>query len=332
MSLDVMTAVWKHSDAKGTDLLLLLALADNADDEGFCFPSYPYLAAKTRMSDRTVRRRISELCDTDELSLVASGRAGRSNEYMVNIHALREKPDHTPKRGGQNDRVAERSTGQNDTPYGQQVAASTVIPNHQEKDTVAGATDSTSEDTEAGTLFPQPAAVPDKPKDTTAQDRETIWAHYVATFDPPRKELTPSRVKLIDRALKECALMEDRVDYLKSAITGLSVWRQQRPGDTALSAVFQTRPGGSTLGDQLQFFVDQATSGGTSARPKVPSVLSGTISARKREVVDMLAYPDSPDHKQRGLAAVEWLKAEVGTEPIIEDGQLQGWREVEKAA
>lgn len=158
---------------------------------------------------------------------------------------------------------------------------------------------------------------------------ETIWLHYVQLFNPPRKELTDSRRRLIERALKECAPMEDRVDYLKSAVTGLHVWRSQKQGDNSLSAVFQTRPGGSTLGDQLQFFVDQATSGGTSASPKVPSVLSGTISARKREVLDMLAYPDSPDHKERGLAAMEWLKNEAATEPIISaSGQLQGWQAV----
>lgn len=321
MSLDVMTAVWKHSDAKGTDLLLLLALADNADDEGFCFPSYPYLAAKTRMSDRTVRRRITELCDTDELTLVASGRGGRSNEYMVNIRALREKPDHTPKRGGQNDRGA---TGQIAQAPGQQVAASTVISNHQEKEPVADAT--------GDQLFDTPGVKQVDAGVSQAQEVVEIWTHYVATFDPPRKELTPSRSRLIERALKECAAMEDRVDYLKSAVTGLWVWRQQRPGDMALSSVFQTRPNGSSLGDQLQFFVDQATSGGTSASPKVPSVLSGTISARKREVLDMVAYPDSPDHKERGLAAVDWLKANAHEEPIIEGGEFKGWRRVEAAA
>lgn len=317
MSIDAMGAVWGHSEHKGSELLVMLAMADNADELGFCFPSYPHLAAKTRLSERQVRRIVTALCDTDELSLTSRGRPGRANEYTVNIAALRAKAVSTAKGGGQDVPSPESGTGHFGPDPGHVMATSTVSTNHQEKQPVAAATDST--------LFPVEIAS-STGADSRATETRAIWEHYVATFDPPRKELTASREKLIHRVLKECEAMEDRVEYLKSAITGLKVWREQRPGDTALSAVFQTRPNGSALGDQLQFFVDQATSGGTSARPKVPSVLSGTISARKREVVDMLAYPDSPDHKQRGLAAVDWLKQEAHEEPIIENGALRGWR------
>lgn len=190
------------------------------------------------------------------------------------------------------------------------------------KEPVAAATDST--------LFPV-EITSSTGDDSRATETRAIWGHYVATFDPPRKELSASRERLIHKVLNECKAMDDRVEYLCAAITGLKVWREQKPGDIALSAVFQTRPNGSALGDQLQFFVDQAQSKGTSARPKVPSVMSGTISARKREVVDMLAYPDSPDHKQRGLAAVDWLRDEAREEPIIENGALRGWRRLESA-
>jgi hypothetical protein len=35
MSIRVMTKVWDHSTQKGSTLLLLLALADHAADDGF---------------------------------------------------------------------------------------------------------------------------------------------------------------------------------------------------------------------------------------------------------------------------------------------------------
>lgn len=60
MSLRVMTWAW------GTKLppaskLLLMALADEADDSGYCFPSQRRLAVKCGITDRTVRRLIVEL-------------------------------------------------------------------------------------------------------------------------------------------------------------------------------------------------------------------------------------------------------------------------------
>ncbi len=39
MSIRVMTAVWEESRAGGVALLCLLALADHADDEGWCYPA-----------------------------------------------------------------------------------------------------------------------------------------------------------------------------------------------------------------------------------------------------------------------------------------------------
>ena len=38
MSIRVMTQVWDTSEQKGSALLLLLALADHAADDGFCWP------------------------------------------------------------------------------------------------------------------------------------------------------------------------------------------------------------------------------------------------------------------------------------------------------
>lgn len=57
MSIKVMTAVWEHSQHKGASLLLLLAIADHAhDDGGGAFPAVGKLAQKIRMSARQVQR------------------------------------------------------------------------------------------------------------------------------------------------------------------------------------------------------------------------------------------------------------------------------------
>jgi len=49
MSVRSIGRVWDHSAASGSFLLMLLAIADFADDDGNAYPSVPTLARKCRM-------------------------------------------------------------------------------------------------------------------------------------------------------------------------------------------------------------------------------------------------------------------------------------------
>ena len=60
MSLRVMSWAWSVQ-LSPTPKLVLMALADEADDTGFCFPSQRRIAAKCSITDRTVRRMLVEL-------------------------------------------------------------------------------------------------------------------------------------------------------------------------------------------------------------------------------------------------------------------------------
>jgi hypothetical protein len=64
MSIRIMSWVWENSIQKGNELLLLLALADSANDQGVCWPSLETLAKKTRMSRRYVKRVMADLKET----------------------------------------------------------------------------------------------------------------------------------------------------------------------------------------------------------------------------------------------------------------------------
>ena len=57
MSIQCIDRVWEHSGQKGAGLLLLLAIAGYAGDNGFAFPGLATLAAKTRLSRRLDPRR-----------------------------------------------------------------------------------------------------------------------------------------------------------------------------------------------------------------------------------------------------------------------------------
>jgi hypothetical protein len=83
MSIRVMTKVWDSSKAKGTDLLLLLAISDNANDAGFAFPGLETLMKKTRLSRPVVMLHIDNLHAIDELYIHAM--QGRVHQYIVKV-------------------------------------------------------------------------------------------------------------------------------------------------------------------------------------------------------------------------------------------------------
>ncbi len=83
MSIRIMALVWEASAQTGGNLLLLLALADFANDEGECWPAVSTLAKKSRMSDRHVRRILRTLEEAGEIErLEAAGQHG-TNRYLI---------------------------------------------------------------------------------------------------------------------------------------------------------------------------------------------------------------------------------------------------------
>lgn len=85
MSIEVMTQVWKHSKQRGAKLLILLALADFANDESVAWPSVDTLAKKARCSRRRVQDAIRDLQDAGELSLQENAGPNGVHLYQVTI-------------------------------------------------------------------------------------------------------------------------------------------------------------------------------------------------------------------------------------------------------
>jgi hypothetical protein len=69
MSVRVMSHVWEHSDARLGARLVLLAIADFANDSGMAWPSVETLAAKSRLSSRQVQRILRQLVNDGDLTL-----------------------------------------------------------------------------------------------------------------------------------------------------------------------------------------------------------------------------------------------------------------------
>jgi len=85
MSVRTVTRVWEHSKQSSTDLLLLLAIADHADDDGVCWPGIPRLAAKTRTSERQTIRNVEKLAQSGEIFLSRQCGRGNSNLYFITV-------------------------------------------------------------------------------------------------------------------------------------------------------------------------------------------------------------------------------------------------------
>jgi hypothetical protein len=86
VSINAINLVWKHSRARGAGLCIMLAIADWVNDQhGYAWPSIDAIAAKARVSVRTVQREIDELQALGELAVhYNSGRNG-VNRYYVTI-------------------------------------------------------------------------------------------------------------------------------------------------------------------------------------------------------------------------------------------------------
>ena len=118
MSIEMMTLVWHHSTNSGSVLLLELAIADHAHDDGTgAYPSNERLAIYARGCERNIRYIIAKLLESKEVSVEYNAGPHGANLYTINVKLLRRLPDQIPtRRGGQ------RLPGGKDCPRGAKIA------------------------------------------------------------------------------------------------------------------------------------------------------------------------------------------------------------------
>ena len=92
MSLKAMSHVWEHSEQRGSRLLMLLAIADFADDHGIAYPGIERLARKTRMSERNAQMTLRALEQAGEL-LIETGKGIETGHGCTNRYNLKRYQD-----------------------------------------------------------------------------------------------------------------------------------------------------------------------------------------------------------------------------------------------
>lgn len=87
-----MSAVWKSANVSGSHLLVLLALADFATDEGLAWPAIKTLAEKARISERQTQEVLRSLEEQGYLSIGMNEGPHRTNVYRVQIEGADSAP------------------------------------------------------------------------------------------------------------------------------------------------------------------------------------------------------------------------------------------------
>lgn len=107
MSVRALSHVWQHSQQKGGNLLVLLALADFADDEGVSWASASKIAEKSRLDERHARRILRELESAGEITVerrLRDNGSCTSSLFRVapdkmSAQGVKPHPDVKPSRG-----------------------------------------------------------------------------------------------------------------------------------------------------------------------------------------------------------------------------------------
>lgn len=86
MSVSVMTWAWQLR-IPSNEKIVLVALADRANDDGECWPGYASLAEKCSMSERNVMRIVASL-ETKNLLSITTRKDAENNRQKTNIYRL----------------------------------------------------------------------------------------------------------------------------------------------------------------------------------------------------------------------------------------------------
>jgi hypothetical protein len=84
MSIEIMNQVWKSAPVDQGTLLVLLALADSADERTrTCYPGIESLAAKARLSERQVQYCLQRLREIGVIQVVRNASPVKTNLYRI---------------------------------------------------------------------------------------------------------------------------------------------------------------------------------------------------------------------------------------------------------
>lgn len=100
MSIKAMNWYWENSTERGAGLLAILAIADNANDDGEAYPGIPRLAKKIRMTERYTQILLRKLEEKGELKIdtgkgVETGHGATNRYHLLKYQASLDGVNHS---------------------------------------------------------------------------------------------------------------------------------------------------------------------------------------------------------------------------------------------
>ncbi|WP_273688435.1 helix-turn-helix domain-containing protein [Ketogulonicigenium vulgare] len=92
MSVKIMSAIFDSETLGPTERLIMLSLADHADDNGRCYPSIARLCQRTGLKERAVQTNIRTLSAAGYITIIPGGGKGRPNLYFVRANPAADAP------------------------------------------------------------------------------------------------------------------------------------------------------------------------------------------------------------------------------------------------
>lgn len=115
MSLETFLDTWKHSPLNRSRLLLVLALADAADDEGWSSPKVEWLAERARVQPRQAQRILRDLETAGTLEVRPGVGRGRTSSYRLRLEKGVVQDTFSSEKGGAEDTFSVGKGGAHDT-------------------------------------------------------------------------------------------------------------------------------------------------------------------------------------------------------------------------
>ncbi|EPQ0092798.1 helix-turn-helix domain-containing protein [Pseudomonas aeruginosa] len=170
MSTIIMSACWPLQGLTPAQKAVLISLADNANDEGVCWPSVAKIAERTCLSERAVQQAIKVLNECRALSVEA--RQGRSTMFTVTPAAFAPPQKVHPRR---------KCTPAGSAPTPADAAPQPPQEMHPTPADAAPRTVIEPTREPSGNLLPADSGQPDAERDRQQACR-AIWSAYAAAY------------------------------------------------------------------------------------------------------------------------------------------------------
>lgn len=210
MSVLLMGMCWERYPNGGGELLLALALADHAHDDGTkVYPSVSSLAEKTRQSRRTVQYQLRKMEQMGWLQLVAKegGGRGKAREYRINpdwVKGADIAPLAAQEKGAEPAPLAAEKDAK-DAPFNEEERVQYLRPPNDKGRNPEQERAQLTTQKGAIAVAPEPSGTVIEPSVKDISPCRRVFDHWISVMgkDPARTKLTADRRRRIQARLND---------------------------------------------------------------------------------------------------------------------------------